>query len=220
MGMVQGYTQNSESRGFELEVVGQLLPGWSVSINYSKNETVRSNIASEYRAYIDAHKAYWKRLRRLLDHPESRCSRRGKGPELRELENAGGNCRHGRLHGEHRQRQRGDRRRRGGCSSPTRTCSRAGASSAIRCTTSIFARATISAKASSEGLSVGAGMRLRQGRVAGARTDYSFAAGTDYTDNWNGRVIDRVATVDAEDQAVYDLQITTRSRSCSGRCAG
>ncbi len=58
--MVQGYTQDSESRGLELEVVGQILPGWSVSANYSRNETVRSNIAPEYRAYLDAHKTYWK----------------------------------------------------------------------------------------------------------------------------------------------------------------
>ncbi|HRE05207.1 MAG TPA: TonB-dependent receptor, partial [Opitutaceae bacterium] len=58
-----------------------------------------------------------------------------------------------------------------------------------------------------KGFTVGAGMRLRQGRVAGARTDYSITPGSNYTDTWNGRTIDNVATVDAEDQNVYDLQL-------------
>jgi outer membrane receptor protein involved in Fe transport len=59
-----------------------------------------------------------------------------------------------------------------------------------------------------KGLSVGAGTRLRQGRVAGARTDYTITPGSDFTDTWNGRVIEKVSTVNAKDQNVYDLQLS------------
>ncbi|MFZ9839482.1 MAG: TonB-dependent receptor domain-containing protein [Opitutaceae bacterium] len=59
-----------------------------------------------------------------------------------------------------------------------------------------------------KGLSVGGGTRLRLGRVAGARTDYTITPGSDFTDQWNGRTIDKVTTVDAKDQHVYDLQVS------------
>ena len=58
-----------------------------------------------------------------------------------------------------------------------------------------------------KGLSVGAGVRVRMGRIAGARTDYTITPGSDFTDTWNGRTIDRVTTVDAADQEVYDFQL-------------
>jgi outer membrane receptor protein involved in Fe transport len=58
-----------------------------------------------------------------------------------------------------------------------------------------------------KGLSVGAGTRWRVNRIAGARTDYSVAAGSNYTDTWNGRTIDSVTLVSAKDQNVYDLQL-------------
>ena len=45
------------------------------------------------------------------------------------------------------------------------------------------------------------------GRVAGARTDYTITPGSDFTDKWNGRTIDKVTTVDAKDQNVYDVQV-------------
>ena len=54
----------------------------------------------------------------------------------------------------------------------------------------------------------GGGTRLRLGRVAGARTDYTITPGSDFTDTWNGRTIDKVTTVDAKDQHVYDLQVS------------
>ena len=57
--------QDSESRGVELEVVGRITQRWSVSANYSKNETVKSNIAREYRAYIDYWKPYWLKYKDL-----------------------------------------------------------------------------------------------------------------------------------------------------------
>ncbi len=58
---VQGYTQDSESCGLELEVVGCIVDRCSVSVNYCKNQTMRTNIAPEYRVYLDTHKATWKR---------------------------------------------------------------------------------------------------------------------------------------------------------------
>jgi outer membrane receptor protein involved in Fe transport len=57
------------------------------------------------------------------------------------------------------------------------------------------------------GLSVGGGTRWRVNRIAGARTDYSVTPGSDFTDLWNGRTIDKVTLVAAKDQAVYDLQV-------------
>lgn len=50
--------------------------------------------------------------------------------------------------------------------------------------------------------------RLRLGRIAGARTDYSYAPGSDPTSTWNGRVTDKVTLVEAKDLQVYDLQFT------------
>ena len=57
-----------------------------------------------------------------------------------------------------------------------------------------------------KGFSVGGGTRWRVNRIAGARTDYSVTPGSDFTDKWNGRTIDRVTLVSAKDQNVYDLQ--------------
>ena len=59
-----------------------------------------------------------------------------------------------------------------------------------------------------KGLSVGGGTRLRWGRVAGAKVDYSVPANAEYTDTWNGRVVNRIAAATTEDQVVYDLQIS------------
>ena len=57
------------------------------------------------------------------------------------------------------------------------------------------------------GLALGAGVRMRQGRVAGSRSEYHNPAGAQYTDTANGRVIERTASVSAADQNVYDAQI-------------
>ncbi len=58
-----------------------------------------------------------------------------------------------------------------------------------------------------KGLSVGGGSRLRWGRVAGAKVDYSVPANADFTDLWNGRVVNRIANATAKDQIVYDFQL-------------
>jgi outer membrane receptor protein involved in Fe transport len=207
IGMVQGYTQDSESRGYELEIVGQVLPGWSVSVNYSKNETLRSNIASEYRAYLDAHKTYWKKFAdySLTQNPAASGVERAPSAvnwrtpaeiaatgdftvNTDSINEAIADAEQSFFDNPHvfeGRRFVGD---------PLHNLN-------LR-TRYDFRESTL------KGLSVGAGTRLRLGRVAGARTDYTLAAGTDYTDTWNGRIIDRVATVNAKDQAVYDLQVS------------
>ncbi|MES2696366.1 MAG: TonB-dependent receptor [Verrucomicrobiota bacterium] len=205
--MVQGYTQDSESRGLEFEVVGQVLPGWSVSINYSKNKTVRSNIASEYRTYLDAHKAYWKRF---ADYSLT------QNPAAAGVERAPSSV---------NWRTPAEIAATGDFTVNTDSVNEALADAeqlffdnphvfegrrfvgdplhSVNLRTRYdFRQGTL------KGLSVGAGTRLRFGRVAGARTDYTLPAGADYTDTWNGRTVDRIATVNAKDQAVYDLQLT------------
>ncbi|MBC7369049.1 MAG: hypothetical protein H7343_19940 [Undibacterium sp.] len=203
---VQGYTQDSESRGLEFEVVGQIVPGWSVSANYSKNESVRSNIAREYRAYIDTHKAYWKKYADLSLTQNVNLPRPQKAPGFQDWNTPALIASTGDF-----------------------TANTDSINEAIVDTEQAFfdnphvfenkrfvgdplhsinLRTRYDFRAGPvKGLSVGTGVRIRRGRVAGARSDYSFAPGTDYTDTWNGRVIDRVATVNATDQNVYDAQI-------------
>ncbi len=207
IGMVQGYTQDSESRGLELEVVGQLLPGWSVALNYSKNQTVRSNIASEYRAYLDHHKAYWKQF---ADYSLT------QNPAVAGVERAPSAV---------NWRTPAEIAATGDFTVNTDSVNEAlaDAEQLFFNNPHVFEgrrfvgdplhnlnlRTRYDFRAGRlKGLSVGGGMRLRLGRVAGARTDYTLPAGADYTAAWNSRVIDRVATVDAKDQAVYDLQLT------------
>jgi outer membrane receptor for ferric coprogen and ferric-rhodotorulic acid len=205
--MVQGYTQDSESRGLELEVVGQILPGWSVSVNYSKNESTRTNIASEYRAYLDTHKAYW------------------KGFADYSLTQNTANAAVERAPSSTNWRTPAEIAATGDFTVNTDSVNEALADAEqlffdnphvfegrrfvgdpkhnfnFR-TRYDFRQGTL------KGLQVGAGARLRAGRVAGARTDYTLAATADYTATWNDRTIDRVATVNAKDQNVYDLQLT------------
>jgi iron complex outermembrane receptor protein len=207
IGMVQGYTQDSESRGLELEVVGQIVPGWSVSVNYSKNESTRTNIASEYRAYLDTHKAYW------------------KGFADYSLTQNTANAAVERAPSSTNWRTPAEIAATGDFTVNTDSVNEALADAEqlffdnphvfegrrfvgdpkhnfnFR-TRYDFRQGTL------KGLQVGAGARLRVGRVAGARTDYTLAATADYTATWNDRTIDRVATVNAKDQAVYDLQLT------------
>ncbi len=207
MNQVQGYTQDSESRGLELEVVGQPIPGWSISVNYSKNETLRSNIAPEYRAYIDTHKAYWKKYRDLSLTQNANQPLPQRAPGFQDWNTAAVINTTGDFtvntdsineaiadaetaffdnpHVFEGKRFVGD---------PLHNIN-------LR-TRYDFREGVI------KGLSVGAGTRLRFGRVAGARTDYSITPGSDYTDTWNGRTIDKVSTVNAKDQNVYDLQVS------------
>jgi outer membrane receptor protein involved in Fe transport len=61
------------------------------------------------------------------------------------------------------------------------------------------------------GLTVGGGMRLRVGRVAGAIPTYEYVS-DDVTDRWNGRQISSVRLIEATDQALFDFQISYRRK--------
>ena len=207
MNQVQGYTQDSESRGLEVEVVGQPIPGWSISVNYSKNETLRSNIAPEYRAYIDTHKAYWKKYRDLSLTQNANQPLPQRAPGFQDWNtpaviNSTGDFT---------------------ANTDSINEAIADAETAFFDNPHVFEGKRFVGdplhninlrtrydfrEGAIKGLSVGAGTRLRFGRVAGARTDYSITPGSDYTDTWNGRTIDKVSTVNAKDQNVYDLQVS------------
>lgn len=209
IGQVQGYTQDSESRGLELEVVGQVLPGWSVSMNYSKNKSERSNIAREYRAYIDHHKEYWLRYRNFSLAQNTNQPRPQLAPSAVNWRTPAEIASTGDF-----------------------TVNTDSVNEAVADAEQLFfdnphvfeGRRFVGdplhninlrtrydfQQGALKGLTVGAGVRLRMDRVAGARTDYTLAPGSDYTDRWNGRTIDQVATVKAKDQEVYDLQVGYR----------
>jgi outer membrane receptor protein involved in Fe transport len=206
MNQVQGYTQNSESRGVELELVGQILPGWSVSVNYAKNNTARTNMAPEYRAYIDYHKAYWLKYRDLALTQNASQPRPQKAPGFQDWNTPAVIA------------------STGDFTANTDSINEAiaDAESAFFDNPHVFEGKrfvgdplyTVNLRTRYDfregalrGLSVGAGTRWRVNRIAGARTDYSVTSGSNYTDTWNGRTIDNVTLVSAKDQNVYDLQL-------------
>ncbi|MBI5692214.1 MAG: hypothetical protein HZC55_19195 [Verrucomicrobia bacterium] len=207
MNMVQGYTQDSESRGLELELVGRLTEAWSLSVNYAKNRTTRTNIAAEYRAYVDHHKAYWKKYANysLTQNPAT------PGVDLAPSATDW--------------RTPADILATGDFTINTDSINEAlaDAEQLFFDNPKVFeGRRFVGDPLHNlnlrtrydfregwlRGLSVGAGTRFRLGRIAGARTDYTISPGSDYTDAWNGRTIDRVTLVSAKDQNVYDLQIS------------
>ncbi len=204
---VQGYTQDSESRGLEVEVVGRLVAGWSVSVNYSKNQTTRTNIAPEYRAYIDAHKAYWKRFGAYAITQNANTPGIDFAPSSTDW------------------RTPADIAATGDFTVNTDSINEAIADAEqlffdnpfvfegkrfvgdplhnINLRTRYDFR-----EGALKGFSIGGGTRWRLGRIAGARTDYTITPGSDYTDKWNGRTVDKVSTVNAKDQNVYDVQFS------------
>ncbi len=203
---VQGYMMDSESKGMEVEIVGRLLPNWSVSASYSKNETQRSNIGNEYRAYIDYWKPYWKKYAgyALTQNPNAAApamavsSTDWRTPdEIRTTGDVTINTDsineaiadtealfYANPHAFEGKRFAGD---------PLHSLN-------LR-TKYDFHEGAL------KGLTIGMGMRIRKGRIAGARSDYTYASGSDLTDTWNGRVTDSVTMVSALDQNVYDGQI-------------
>ena len=206
MNQVQGYTQNSESRGLELEIVGQIVQGWSVSMNYAKNQTTRTDMAPEYRAYIDYHKAYWLKYRDLALTQNVNQPRPQKAPGFQDWNTPATIASTGDFT----------------LNTDSVNEAIADAESAFFDNPHVFEGKrfvgdplyTVNLRTRYDfregllkGFSVGGGTRWRVGRVAGARTDYSVTAGSNFTDTWNGRTIDRVTTVDAKDQNVYDLQL-------------
>jgi outer membrane receptor protein involved in Fe transport len=206
---VQGYTQDSESRGYELEIVGQPLPGWSVSLNYSKNKSVRSNMAREWRAYIDHHKPYWLRYRDLSITQNVNQPRPQRAPSFTDFN------------------MPAVINNTGDFTVNTDSINEAIADAEQQFFDNPFVfegkrfvgdplhNANLRTRyefreGRLKGLTIGGGVRIRMGRIAGARTDYTIAPGSDFTDTWNGRTIDNVTTVEAADQEVYDAQVTYR----------
>lgn len=203
---ITGYAQDSDSRGFELEVVGQLVRGWSVSANFSKTESKRSNVMRELRNYLDYWRPYWLKYKDLALTQNPNVA----GAELAPSAN------------DWRTRAEID-------ATSDFTINTDSINEAIADTESAFfdnphifdgrrfigdnkynlnlrTRYDFSAGAL-KGLSIGGGLRMRRGRVAGARSDYEFTAGSSYTDAWNGRSINKVVLVEAVDQNLFDLQV-------------
>ena len=206
MNQVQGYTQNSESRGLEFEVVGQIVPGWSVSLNYAKNNSTRTNIAPEYRAYLDYWKPYWLKSRDLSLTQNLNQPRPQKAPGFQDWNTSAVIAGTGDFT----------------LNTDSVNEAIADAESAFFDNPHVFEGKrfvgdplyTVNLRTRYDfregklkGLSVGGGTRWRVDRIAGARTDYSVTPGSDFTDQWNGRTIDKVTLVSAKDQNVYDFQL-------------
>ncbi len=206
MNQVQGYTQNSESRGLEFEVVGQIVPGWSISLNYAKNNSTRTNMAPEYRAYLDYWKPYWLKSRDLSLTQNLNLPRPQKAPGFQDWNTPAV------ITGT------------GDFTLNTDSINEAiaDAESAFFDNPHVFEGKrfvgdplyTVNLRSRYDfregklkGLSIGGGTRWRVNRIAGARTDYSVTPGSDFTDQWNGRTIDKVTLVSAKDQNVYDFQL-------------
>lgn len=205
MNQVQGYMQNAESRGYEFEIVGQPLPNWSVSLNYSKNDTRRSNMATEYRAYIDKYKPEWLKYRDL-SLTQTAAPGVEKAANFNDWQPAATVLTTGDV-----------------------TINTDSVNEAIADAEALFfdnpytfegkrfvgdplhnfnIRTRYEFKEGDlKGFTVGAGTRIRKGRIAGARSDYTYTPGSTFTDTWNGRVSDSVTMVEAKDQSVYDLQL-------------
>jgi outer membrane receptor protein involved in Fe transport len=206
MNQVNGTAQNSESKGYELELVGKPLANWSVSVNYSHNRTLRSNIGREYRAYIDAWKPYWKKYSTLSITQNATQPRPQYAPSSTDWRSPAEATATGAFV----------------LNNDSINESIAAAEQAFFDNPRVFegmrfvgdplhnvnlrTRYDFSSGAL-RGFSVGGGTRLRWGRVAGAKVDYTVPPTADYTDLWNGRVVNRIANATTKDQNVYDLQL-------------
>ena len=207
MNQVNGYAQDSESKGYELEIVGKPLANLSVSINYSNNNTRRSNIGREFRTYIDAWKPYWKRYSDLSITQNTTQPRPQFAPSSTDWRPPAEAAATGSFV----------------LNNDSINESIAAAEQVFFDNPRVFEGMRFVGdplhnvnfrtrydftSGMLKGLSVGGGTRLRWGRVAGAKVDYSVPANADYTDTWNGRVINRIAAATTEDQIVYDLQVS------------
>jgi len=204
---MSGYLVNSESKGLEVEVVGRITDAWSLSVNYTKMESKRAAQAREFRAYLDHHKAFWKR------HAGYAIGQDETIPGV-ELAPSSTNWRT-----PAEIAASGDFT----VNSDSINETIADIEAAFFLNPYIFEgtrfigdpKHSINLRTRYDvregrlkGLSVGLGTRLRYGRVSGARTVYTFASGTDYTDAYNGRIIDNVSIVEMTDQNVWDLHFT------------
>lgn len=203
---ILGYMQDSESQGLEFELVGRILPEWSVSANYSRNDTKRSRLALEYRAYIDHWKPFWKKYADFAIAQNVNTPGAEKVVSMVDWRTPAEIATTGDV-----------------------TVNTDSINEAIADTEALFfdnphafegkrfvgdplhnlnLRTRYDFRTGLlKGFSLGSGVRIRQGRIAGARTDYTYAQGSDLTDVWNGRVTDKVTLIQAKDQNVYDLQV-------------
>ncbi len=206
MNQVNGTAQDSESKGYELELVGKPLANWSVSVNYSHNRTLRSNIGREYRAYIDAWKPYWKKYSTLSITQNATQPRPQYAPSSTDWRPPAEAAATGAFV----------------LNNDSINESIAAAEQAFFDNPRVFEGMRFVGdplhnvnlrtrydfpSGALRGFSLGGGTRLRWGRVAGAKVDYSVPANADYTDLWNGRVVNRIANATTKDQNVYDLQL-------------
>ncbi len=205
----QGYLLDAKTRGYEFEVVGEPLPGWSVSLNYSQTESTRENIAPRVRAHVDQWKPLWLKYRdfTLSQNANLPGPERGSFADFRPREQADAladftvntdtiNERVADLENNffnnpyvfEGNRFIGDNKHN--LNLRTRYAFRQGG---LR------------------GLAVGGGMRLRVGRVAGAIPTYDYVS-NDITERWNGRQIASVRLIEATDQALFDFQVSYRRK--------
>lgn len=216
---IQGYLFDSETEGVELEIVGKLTKAWTISMNFSKTESIRSNMASRYKAYLD----YWKDPARGTlswtnpaylglqtaqdtrnDLPEYRTFQDFRDPDdivarndftlntdtVNERLVEAEKGLYDKVSVYEDRRFIGDNKYNGNIR--TRYDFREGAL---------------------KGLNIGGGVRYRQGRLAGNVIKYDLPADVSgYTDRINGRTINSVTEVEAVDQAILDFNASYKRK--------
>jgi iron complex outermembrane recepter protein len=200
----QGYLFDSKTSGYEFEVVGQVTRNWSVSMNYSITESVRTNIAPRVRAHVDQWKPLWLKYR---DWDVSQ-NANTPGPEItRPISDW---------------RTPAEIRATGDFTINSDTINERIVDVESKFFDNPYAfegkryigdnKHNLNLRTRYDfrdgllkGFSAGGGVRLRTGRVAGAISEWEFLPGSEYTDTWNGRQISKVSIIETKDQALYDL---------------
>jgi len=204
---MSGYLMNSESKGIEAEVVGRITDAWSVSVNYTQMVSKRSAQASELRAYLDYHKPFWKKYANYAMSQDEDIPGVEFAPSFTDWRTPAEIATSGdfTVNSDSINETIADIEREFFLNPYIFEGNRfiGDPKHSINLRTRYDFR-----EGRLKGLSVGLGTRLRYGRVSGAKTDYTFAPGTDYTDTWNGRVLDKVDIVQMADQNVWDLHFT------------
>ena len=198
--------RDSESSGQEIEILGKPLPGWSVSANYSRTKSVQSNIGREFRAYLDYWKPYWLKYRNLSLTQNTTQPRPQYSPSFQDWNTPAVIAATGDItaNTDSINESIADIEQAFFGAAPSlegrRFVGEPRHSINLR-TRFDFREGLIT------GLSLGLGVRIRQGRVAGSRSEFHYPDGAQYTDAVNGRVIDQTSSVYAADQNVYDAQL-------------
>jgi outer membrane receptor protein involved in Fe transport len=207
----QGYLLDSKTEGYEFELVGQLLPGWSVSLNVSDTVSKRDSIAREFRAHIDQWKSFWQKY---ANWSLTQGTTGGTGPSIGSFQDF---------------RPQAEADTLGDYTINTDTINEAIVDAENNFFNNPYAfegnrfigdnryNANFRTrydfrKGALKGLSIGAGTRMRVGRVAGAIPSYTYESGSTYTDKWNGRKISSVRIIEAQDSMIYDFQAQYRTK--------